>query len=231
MPAAVRGSVYWYDFGPIIGRELSETRPALVISNTDLHSNSSAAIVFPMSSAGPEDQHLRNHVLIASVNSWASVRQVKSVIQEQLGDKIGEASPSELENALQVLVARLAITRNRSSSVQAEQSPEPIQPGAIWDVEFYGEDDSDSVWSAPMLILDYNEGNNIAITIEVQYEQRERSHNWIPIEIADSEAPASALIHHVRSVDLGFRQISKVSVIREASLTLVISSLIGAMDE
>ena len=231
MQAVVRGSVYWCDFGPNIGRELSDSHPALVISNASLHSNSFTAIVLPLSSATPADQHLHNHVLIADVNSWASARQIKSVMQGQLGDKLGEASPLELESALQILATRLTITRNRSSSVQAEQNPERVEPGTIWDVEFFEEDDRDPAWTTPVLILDYNDGNNIAIAVEVRYEQREGSPTRIPIEIADSETSASALIHLVRSVDLGPRQIDKVGVVRESSLALVLSSLFRAIDE
>ena len=231
MPAVVRGSVYWCDFGPNIGRELSERRPALVISNASLHGNSSTAIVIPMSSATPDDQHLRNHVLIAEVNSWASVRHIKSVMQSQLDGKLGDASPSELEFALQILAERLTIRRDSSSTGRTEQNPEQIEPGTIWDVEFFDEDDSDTSWNSPVLILDYNDGNGIGIAVEVRYEQREGSPIRIPIEIADSETPASALIQHVRAVDLGARHNAKVGVIRESSLALVISSLFLAIVE
>ena len=231
MPPVVRGSVYWCDFGPNIGSELSGHHPALVISNEVFNSNSSAAIVLPMSSTGPADQHLRNHVLIADVDSWASVRQIKSVSQGQLGRKIDDASPLELEIALQILAERLTIRRNRSSTVQAERNPERIEPGTIWDVEFFEEDDSDTAWNTPMLILDYNDRNRIAIAVEVRYELREGSPTRIPIEIADSETSASALIHLVRSVDLRPRQIDKVGVVRESSLALVLSSLFRAIDE
>ncbi len=231
MPEVVRGSVYWCDFGPNIGGELSDIHPALVISNASLHSNSSTAIVLPMSSAVPDDQYLRNHVPIADVGSWASVRQIKFVMQGQLDRKLGDASPTELEMALQILAERLTIRRNRTSTVQTERNPERIVPGTVWDVEFFEEDDSGTSWVSPMLILDYNDRNRIAIAVEVQYEQREGSPIRIPIEIADSTTPASALIHHVRSVDLGVRQIDKVGVVSESNLALVLSSLFDAIGE
>ena len=28
MPGALRGNVHWYDYGPVIGAELSDNRPA-----------------------------------------------------------------------------------------------------------------------------------------------------------------------------------------------------------
>ena len=33
MPGALRGNVHWYDYGPVIGAELPDNRPALVTSN------------------------------------------------------------------------------------------------------------------------------------------------------------------------------------------------------
>lgn len=231
MPAAVRGSVYWYDFGPKVGSELSETRPALVISNAGLHDVTPGAIVLPMSSRPQPERYLQNHVLVVDVGSWASVRQIKSASQRQLGCKLGDASPLELEMALQILAERLAIKRNRTSTVQTERNPERIEPGTIWDVEFFEGDDSDTSWSAPMLILDYNAGNDIAIAVEVRYERKKRSPIRVPIKIADSETAASALIHQVRSVDLGARHRDKIGVVSESSLALVISSLFNVIYE
>jgi len=39
VPPIARGSIYWYDYGPIVDNELSDRRPALVISNTAINNN------------------------------------------------------------------------------------------------------------------------------------------------------------------------------------------------
>ena len=85
MPPPVRGSVHWYDFGPIVGNELSGIRPALIVSNSELNRALSVATAVPMSSAAPPARYLRNHVFIEAAESWASVRQVKTIDQSQLG--------------------------------------------------------------------------------------------------------------------------------------------------
>lgn len=107
MPSAVRGDVHRYDFGPIVGNELSSYRPALIVSNTEFNRRLSLAIAAPTSTSAPQDRYVMNHVGIESTRSWASARQIKSVEQEKLGAKLGEATPEELEEVLEVIATRL----------------------------------------------------------------------------------------------------------------------------
>ena len=86
MPTPTRGKVHWYDFGPIVGSELSDERPALIISNSALNHTTTVAIAAPLSTTPPSTRHLRNHVFIEDAASWASVRQIKTVSQQELGD-------------------------------------------------------------------------------------------------------------------------------------------------
>lgn len=166
MPSAVRGSVHWCDFGPIMGRELSSSRPALIISNTELNRSLSIAITIPMSTTAPPSRHLQNHVFIESADSWASARQIKAVDKRRLGAKIGEATTHELERILEILVARLARTRNRPGTILTQSGDEQIGPGTIWEVEFRAPDGP--ALPTQMLVLDYNNGNKMAIAVEVE---------------------------------------------------------------
>ena len=229
MPSAIRGHVHRYDYGPNVGRELSDFHPALIISNTELNRNLYVAIAFPMSSTTPPEQHRRNHAFIADVGSWASLRQIKSVEQARLGAKIGEASPQELETALEVLTASLTNRRNRPGTIQTLSGYERIEAGTVWDIEFHDQDDT--AYKIPTLILDYNDGNKMGIAIEIGYRQRPDSRLRIPIVVENSVSPASALIHRVRSVDVEARPMEKIGVVEEASLQSVISALLWAIDE
>ena len=219
MPPAVRGSVYWCDYGPITGSELSSHRPALIISRTELNNGLSEAITVPMSRTTPPDQHVRNHVFLESTCSWASVRQIKSARQPWLGDKIGEATPDELERVLEVFASRLD-NPNPSSYRR-------IEPGTVWSVEFHDQDDA--VQNEHALILDYNPGNGIAIAANVEYLERPESRVRVPISMADSPDPASALIHRIRSIDTGARPMTMIDLVDEDSLTMVKYRLLWAV--
>lgn len=219
MPPVVRGSVYWCDYGPITGGELSSHRPALIISRTEFNHGLSAAITLPMSSTTPPAQHTRNHVFVESARSWASARQIKSVHRRRLGDKIGEATPEELERVLEVLASRLLNPRYWQGAIPTPSGHQRIEPGTVWDVEFHDQDDA--VQNEHTLILDYNRGNGIAITANVEYSQRPESSVRVPISIVGSSSPASALIHRIRSIDTGARPMTRVGSVGEDSLTMV----------
>ncbi len=228
MPSAIRGSIHWYDYGPIVGNELSDVRPALVISNTELNNGLVVVITLPMSSTIPPVRHLRNHVFVESANSWASARQIKSVDQGRLGDKIGEATPREMERALEILVERLDNTRNKPGTVLTQSGYERIEPGAIWDVEFHSQDDA--LQLTRMLIIDYNDGNKMAVAVGVESGQNPNSSVRVPINMNDSSESASALIHRIRSFDTEARPMIKVSSVDEDSLMSVNSALLRAID-
>ena len=66
MPNARQGDVHWYDFGLVIGAELSGRRPALVISNDDFNRRFGVAIAVPTSTRLPAEEYRRQHVFITA---------------------------------------------------------------------------------------------------------------------------------------------------------------------
>lgn len=230
MPPVVQGTLYWYDYGPIVGNELSGRRPALVISTNRLNNNSTIPVVLtlPVSSSEPSPRHLRNHVFVESTGSWASVRQIKSAEKSRLGEKLGDASAREMERVLEIFVARLASTRNRPCTIDTPSGPEVVRPGTVWSVDFRNLDGT--VRDAHILILDINAGNGMAIAVEVGYTRRANSPVRIPVSIVDSTEEAFALIHRIRSIDINARMLSRVNAIDEGSLLTVKSELRSAID-
>ena len=80
MPSARQGDIHDYDFGPVIGAELSGRRPALIISHKGFNESYGTALALPMSSAMPPERYrTRRHVHVAGAASWASTRQVRAV--------------------------------------------------------------------------------------------------------------------------------------------------------
>ena len=228
MPPAVRGSIYWYDFGPVIGNELSGWRPALIISNTELNHGLSTAIALPMSSATPSGRHLQNHVFIEAAESWASVRQIKAVDQNKLGNKIADAAAPDLEKAVEILVARLVRSMNSLGSIQTQSGPQRMERGTIWEIPFRAQ--HGHIQPTQVLVLDYNNGNHMAIAVEVEYGRPANSRVRIPIEGSGTSQPASALVHRIKSVDVGARAVTKVGAVHGDSLETVGRTLLLTID-
>ena len=66
MPSAQQGDIHDYDFGPVIGADLSGRRPALIISNNKFNRSYGTAIALPMSRTMPAERYrTRQYVHIA----------------------------------------------------------------------------------------------------------------------------------------------------------------------
>ena len=164
MPDARQGDIHWYDFGPVIGAELSGRRPALVISNDDFNRAFGVAIAIPMSRTMPAEERRTQHIYISASNSWASAWQMKSIDQGRLGDRIGRALTDEMDDVLGSLLLRLN-RRHDPGWIQTMVGLLPIGAGSVWDLTLTGPDQDECPVS--VLIIDYNAGNGMAITVEV----------------------------------------------------------------
>ena len=200
MPTPLRGKVHWYDFGPIVGSELSSERPALIISNAALNRTTGVAIAAPLTNTQPPSRHLRNHVYIEDAGSWASVRQIKTVSQAELGDELATATPTELSTALEILVARLNEGQASIGTLHTDYGEEAISSGAVWETEFQQEDGQAEY--RQMLILDYNVGNQMAVAAEIEFRERQESLISMPVRLMETNAPASVRIHRISSLDM-----------------------------
>ena len=155
MPGALRGNVHWYDYGPVIGAELSDNRPALVISNDLTNRQLELCITVPMSTAMPDVRSRRHHIRIEEADSWASTRQIKSVHQGLLGDLIARASPDEMNSVILSIAQRLA-HQHAPGQIETIQGTFQISAGTIWDLHL--EDTRGQDLTSPILIIDYNAG-------------------------------------------------------------------------
>ena len=224
MPTPLRGKVHWYDFGPIVGSELSSERPALIISNAALNRTTSVAIAAPLSTTQPPARHLRNHVFIEEAGSWASVRQLKTVNQAELGDELATATPAELASALEILVARLDRGQASGGTLQTDYGEEAISPGAVWETEFQqGEGQAEY---RQMLVLDHNSGNQMAIMAEFEFRERQESIISMPVRLMETAGPASVRIHRVSSIDMGKRTVRRTGTVTGDDLHMIHAKLV-----
>ena len=181
-----------------------------------------------MSSTAPPGRYLRNHVFIEAAESWASVRQIKTIDQSQLGERIATAGSKELEEMVEKVVQRLG-KRRSAGAIRTSQGEEQIGAGTLMAVDFH--DEHGSAERTEMLVLDFNQGNEIAMAVAVESRTTPNSPVRIPIEVMDDFLIASALVHRVRSIDVGARDVQLTGHVTEESLISVGKAFLAAVDE
>ena len=96
-------------------------------------------------------------------------------------------------------------------------------------VDFH--DEHGSAERTEMLVLDFNQGNEIAMAVAVESRTTPNSPVRIPIEVMGNLQATSALVHRVRSIDVGVRNVQLIGYVTEESLISVGKAFLAAVDE
>ena len=229
MRTAQQGEIHNYNFGPVIGAELSGRRPALIISNNEFNQTYGTALVLPMSRTMPAEQYRnQQHVHITATNSWASTRQIKTVHQSRLDPIIGHASPNELAAAVESFARRFT-SAHTPGQILTQEGTRTIAAGTLWQITLT--EVGKGEFLSTMLVIDYNAGNNIAITTAIQErEPRTDAPTDVPITIVESGRQTTALIHRARTIDVSQRDLVAVGHTQQSEVGAAISRLISAID-
>ncbi len=226
MPRIRQGDIHDYDFGPVIGAELSGRRPAVVISTDEFNEHYGTAIALPMSTTMPAERYrTRQHIYVADTDSWASTRQVKAVQQRRLGVIMGRASPDELDDAIESLARRFT-TRHSPGEVVTPEGVMPIETGSLWRLPMAGP--GGAAFLTTVLVVDYNAGNNLAISVEVaEREPKPGIPGDVPITVSDSSVAATALVQRVQTIDASERDLTAAGMARPEEVGAVVSRLLS----
>ena len=84
-----RGEVYWVNLDPTFGTEIKKTRPALVVSPSDLNEALPRVIIAPLTSKG-QPLACRPEIVFNKRPSRLLLDQIRSVDKRRLLEKIGE---------------------------------------------------------------------------------------------------------------------------------------------
>jgi len=98
MPYPKRGDIYWVQLDPVIGSEISKTRPALVISNDIGNEYSDRVIIAPITSKGlskiyPFEVAIPKGAAGLEENSKILLDQIRTVDKTRLAKRVGKVSP------------------------------------------------------------------------------------------------------------------------------------------
>ena len=97
-----RGEIYWVNLDPIVGTEISKTRPALIVSNDVGNQYASRVIVAPITSQGIERAYPFEVLVQAGEGGLTRpgkvlLDQIRTVDKRRLGDCLGQLTPATVE--------------------------------------------------------------------------------------------------------------------------------------
>ena len=99
-----RGDVYWVNLGPTIGSEIRKTRPAVIVSPTEMNSALPRVIIAPLTTKG-QPLACRPEVTLQRKPGRILLDQIRSVDKVRLMKRIGSISE---DNWLPTLLEMLA---------------------------------------------------------------------------------------------------------------------------
>ena len=100
-----RGEVWWVEFDPAVGSEITKTRPAVIVSNDAANRNLSRVVVVPVTSNTGRIYQGEALVDIGGRKGKAMADQITAADKSRLKNKVGVLSRLDMaavEGAIQV---------------------------------------------------------------------------------------------------------------------------------
>ena len=105
--AFVRGEVYWVELDPVVGSEMSKTRPCVVLSANEVNTRRKTVVVVPLTSTSNEASFpLLIAVPSAGLGTKAGTDQIRCIDKSRLRGHAGRVSQDDL-NAISRAVAKV----------------------------------------------------------------------------------------------------------------------------
>ena len=200
MPQTPRGNVHYYSFGPVSGAELAGNRGALIISNDRTNFHRRNYIALPTSTSQPPLGQGGNHVRIQDARDWASIQKITTIDHGVLGDYIGKATPDELQQVVAAIQDRLTAS-NKPGDIHTPEGLKTIRPGVVFETHIINRN-GNSI-PATFVVIDYNDGNNIALTVRLYFPPRApTSPVSVPVQIPSSRECGSAMVNQILPIHL-----------------------------
>ncbi len=93
-PPFLRGDVYWVNLDPVVGTEISKTRPAVIITPNDMNAALPRVIIAPLTTKG-QPLGCRPEVVFQRKHARILLDQLRSVDKRRLVSRMGSI-PREL---------------------------------------------------------------------------------------------------------------------------------------
>ncbi|MBN1552608.1 type II toxin-antitoxin system PemK/MazF family toxin [bacterium] len=107
MAGILRGQIRWANLNPTKGREQSGYRPVLILSQDIFNSTSGTVIAMALTSQPQRAKYPLTLEMTSSYlpkKSWIKISQIRTLSVERIGEQIGEATPEEMNLAVEGLI-------------------------------------------------------------------------------------------------------------------------------
>jgi mRNA interferase MazF len=102
-----RGEVWWVNFEPSIGGEISKKRPAIIVGNNAANKFLNRVQVIPITSNTDRLFPSEAYVTVAGKKGKAMADQLATVSKERLSKRIGSVSDDEMNMVVEAIKTQL----------------------------------------------------------------------------------------------------------------------------
>lgn len=106
MAKILRGEIRWADLNPTIGREQSDERPVLILSQDIFNERSGTVIAMALTSQDQRAGFPLTHEISKPKlpkRSWVKISQIRTLSTERIGKRIGSIDPEKLAHVIEGL--------------------------------------------------------------------------------------------------------------------------------
>ncbi|MEO7559573.1 MAG: type II toxin-antitoxin system PemK/MazF family toxin [Nitrosospira sp.] len=106
-----RGEVWWVEFDPAVGSEVSKTRPAVIVSNNAANRNLSRVVVLPLTSNTDRQYPGEALVTIAGKQGKAMADQIMAADKARLKNQLGTLSKVDMLAVEEAILVHLGMPK------------------------------------------------------------------------------------------------------------------------
>jgi mRNA interferase MazF len=90
-----RYAVYWANLDPVLGSEISKTRPVVIVSDNAMNANLRTVVACPLTTSLHPEWRGRVQVVIKGKRSEVAVDQIRTLSKKRLYRRIGPIDPDD----------------------------------------------------------------------------------------------------------------------------------------
>ncbi|MGA7306116.1 MAG: type II toxin-antitoxin system PemK/MazF family toxin [Rhodothermales bacterium] len=90
-----RYGVYWANLDPVVGSEISKTRPVVIVSDNAMNATLKTVVACPLTSSLHPVWRSRVQVVVKGKKSEVAVDQIRTLAKERLYRRLGSIDPDD----------------------------------------------------------------------------------------------------------------------------------------